>query len=178
MLVRLFLGDRRQQEDRALEGGRAAIARRDVGVVVGPVGRRGDRLFIRELQSRDAAHNLIHVAPDARWVVEREHQLVLGVDDEDGADGKGQVLVARGAWVDHAVRGRDRAVGVADDRKLDLDVVLAVCHHVVQPLLVRLDRVNRERRDFAIHRRQIIVLDREAADLGGAYGREIGGVRE
>ena len=71
-----------------------------------------------------------------------------------------------------------RAVHVAYDGELDLDLVLAVRDDVSEPLFVRLDRVDRERRELHVHRDELVVLEREAADLGRAHGREVRRVRE
>ena len=71
-----------------------------------------------------------------------------------------------------------RAVHVAYDGELDLDLVLAVRDDVSEPLFVRLDRVDRERGELDIHRDELVVLEREAADLGRAHGREVRRVRE
>ena len=63
-------------------------------------------------------------------------------------------------------------------RELDLNLVVAVGNHIPEPLLVRLDGVDGERGHQAVERLQLVVLEREAADLGRADGGEVGRVRE
>ena len=111
-LVRVLLRDGGEQEDGALHA--------DAVVVVRPVRRRGDGLLVGELQGLHAAQDLVHVAADAGRVVHHQHQLVLRVDDEDGADGERQALCVRVPGVDHAVELGDGPVLVADDRELHL----------------------------------------------------------
>ena len=52
-------------------------------MVVWPIGGRGNTLLVGELQSLNTTDNFVHVASDASRVVQRKHQLVLGVDDEN-----------------------------------------------------------------------------------------------
>lgn len=136
MLLRFLLAHGGKEEDRSLEVGRPApVGHGDVGVVVGPVGRRRNAPLVAELQGLDAANDLVHVPSDAGGVVETQHQLVLGVDDEDRADGEGQILLVGRARVDHAVGGGDGAVLVANDGEFDVNLILAVSHDIVEPIL-------------------------------------------
>lgn len=104
-------------------------------MIVRPIGRSGNTLFITELKGLDASHDFIHVTTDACGIVETEHEFVFGVDDEYGADGEGQGLLVGCAWIDHAVGCGDGAVGIADDGEFDLDFVFAVSYYVVEPFL-------------------------------------------
>jgi len=132
-----------QQEDRALEFGRAGtIGQDNLLVVIGPVGGRRNGLLVGQLQRLDAAHNLVHGTAHAGRVVERQHEFVFGVDDKDGANREWQCLFIARCGVDHAVGCTDFAIGVADNGKFDLDLVLTVCHDILQPVLVRFDGVD------------------------------------
>ena len=130
-------------------------------------------LQLDELQGLDAPYDLVHVPPHARGVVEAEHELVLGIDDEHRADSERQLLLVEISRIDHAVGHGDGSVLVADDRKLDLDLVLAVGHDVLEPLLVALDGIDRQRGDEASHLGELVVLQGESADLGRADGGEV-----
>lgn len=182
MVVRVTLrgfigGYSGQQKDGSLELGRVcAIRHEHFGVVVGPVGRCGDALFVGQLERLDAAHNLVHVAADAGGVVERQHELVLGVDDKDGANRQRQGLFVRSSRVQHAKRRADGSIGIADDRELDFDLVLAVRDHIREPFIVRLDGVNRQGSHDAIHGHESVVLEGQAANLRGANRSKVGGV--
>mmetsp|Transcript_26393 Transcript_26393/g.56130 ORF Transcript_26393/g.56130 Transcript_26393/m.56130 type:complete len:315 (+) Transcript_26393:189-1133(+) len=179
ILTGLLLADRGQEEHAPLElRAPRPVRHRDVSVVVRPIRGRGDALLVAELKRLHTPDDLVHVPSHARGVVEAQHQLVLRVDDEHRADGQGEVLVVGRSRVYHAVGGGDGPVLVADDGELDVDLVLAVGDHVVEPLLMRLHGVDAQRGDQAPHAFQMIVLQRESANLGGAHGREVGGVAE
>jgi len=136
VLLRLLLANGGQQEHASLElSAPGPIGHGDVGMIVRPIRRGGDALLVAQLQRLHAPYDLVHVASHARGVIEREHELVLGIDDEDGADGERQVLRVGIARVDHAVGGRDGAILVADDGKLDVDLVFTVGDDIVKPFL-------------------------------------------
>ena len=54
-------------------------------MIVGPVGWCRDGLLVAELQGLDTAYDLRHVASHACWVVETQHEFVIGVDDKDAS---------------------------------------------------------------------------------------------
>lgn len=148
-------------------------------VTVLPVGRGGDTVLVTELERVDDAEDLVKVATGGGGVGKGETDGLLGVDDEDGADGEwdtlgvdvGQVLV-----VQHVEEGGDLAVGIGDDGELDLDVVDLV--DVLDPLMVGFEAVSGEADDLDI---ALIELGLEAGDdteLSGANGSEVCGVRE
>ena len=91
-------------------------------MVVRPVRRGGDGFFVRQLQRLHASDDLVHVATDAGGIVERQHELVFGVDDEHRPDGQGQILIVGRAGIEHAERGGNLAVVVADDRELRREI--------------------------------------------------------
>jgi hypothetical protein len=81
----LLIRNSRKQKDTPLELGRTSpIGHDDFFMIVGPIGRSGNRLFVRELQRLDASNNFVHVATDASRVVEREHEFIFGIDDKHG----------------------------------------------------------------------------------------------
>ena len=169
--VCVFLGDGWEQKDASLVLGRSlSVSEWNIRVVVGPVGGSRDRLFVTKLECLDAADDLVSVAAHTGRVVEGEHKLVLGVHNEDGTDRQWEVLIVAGSGIDHSVGRADGSIGIPDDGELYLDVVLAVGNNVAQPFLVGLDGVDREGGDKAFHFSELVVLESQSADLGGADG--------
>lgn len=84
---------------------------------------RGDAVLVARLQTVEDAQDLGRVAAGRGRVAQDKTDRLLGVDDEDGADGEGNttVLLQRFKIVlrDHVVEVGDVAVGVSDDGKLD-----------------------------------------------------------
>ena len=78
--------------------------------------------------------------------------------------------------MDHVVEQRDLAVGVSDDRKVHRRLLRVV--DVVDPFFVRLDRIDRQRDDLHMAFRKLVFQLGRHAELGGAYGCEIGRVRK
>ena len=103
---------------------------------------------------------------------QRELDLLVGADDEHRAHGGG-VVVTR---VDHPVQRRHAAVGVGDQREVDLGALRL--GDVGRPGAVRLGRIDRDGGDLRVARRELVVQPRDGAQLGGAHRREVGGVRE
>lgn len=148
-------------------------------VAVLPVGGGGDAVLVTELEGVNDTEDLVKVATGRGGVGEGEADGLLGVDDEDGADGEwdtlgievGQVLV-----IQHVVEGRDLAVGISDDGELDFDVVDLV--DILDPLFVGLEAVGGETDNLDV---ALVKLGLEAGnntELGGADGGEVCGVRE
>ena len=54
-------------------------------MIFGPVSWCRDGLLVAKLQSLYATDDLRHVATHACWVVETQHELVVGVDDKDAS---------------------------------------------------------------------------------------------
>lgn len=63
----------------------------------------------------------VHVASDTSGVVERQHELVLRIDDEDGADGERKLLLIAAARINHAIGCRDGTVGISNDGELCIE---------------------------------------------------------
>ena len=51
-------------------------------------------------------------------------------------------------------------------------------HHILEPLLVTLHGINRERRHEAPHLAELVVFEREPTYFGGANGGKVGRVGE
>lgn len=172
-----LVGNGGQQKDRPLEfGGARAVGHENVGVIVGPVRRRRNALLVGQLERLHTTDNLVHVATNTSGVVERQHELVLRVDDKDSADRQRQLLLVRIACVQHAKGRTDGSIGVANNWEFDFNLVLAVGHDIGQPVVVRLDGVHGQGGDEAIHGHEIVVLEGQAADLRRAHRSKISGV--
>ncbi len=98
--------------------------------------RGSDGVFGGKLKGLDAAAYLIGIATDRSGIVEGELELLLRIDNKDGADGEGETLVVQIGRVKHVVFYRDRAVGIADDGEVDCDFVFAVRDHIPEPCVV------------------------------------------
>lgn len=99
-------------------GRTSAIWHGNFTMIVRPVSGRGNALLVAELKGFHTTHDFIHVTADASGVVQTEHQLVLGVDDENSTDGEGQILLVRVSRVNHSVFGANHPVLVTNDGKL------------------------------------------------------------
>lgn len=64
-----------------------------------------------------------------------QSDLLLRVDDEDGADGKNNVLAIQITLVDHVVEESNLPVGIGNDGELEVGVGELV--NVLDPLVVR-----------------------------------------
>mmetsp|Transcript_3703 Transcript_3703/g.8167 ORF Transcript_3703/g.8167 Transcript_3703/m.8167 type:complete len:248 (+) Transcript_3703:232-975(+) len=179
MLLGLLLAHRRQQEHTSLKIRRSrSIRHGNIFMIVRPIRRRGNALFVTQLQGLDAADDFVHVPSHAGGIVEAEHEFVFGIDDEYRANGEGEVLVVGCARINHSVGGGDGTVLVADDGEFDVDFVFAVGYHVVEPILMRLDRIHAQCRHKTIHRLQMIVLERQSSNLSGTHWRKVGRMTE
>ena len=170
----------------------------DDDVVAGhPVDGRGDLVLVARLQRVDDAQDLGAVAARRRRVRQDGADRLLGVDEEDGADGEGDALlvdVGRVLVVDpgrcqylslrkwaarknsHVVEVGNLALLVGQDGELDERARHLV--NVLDPALVAAQRVGRETNQLDA---ALVELGLEAchlAELGGAHGRVVLGVGE
>lgn len=143
-----------------------------------PVRWGRNRLAVTELKGLDAAHNFVHVATYASWVVDSQHQFVLRVDDKDGSNGQGESLFVGRPRVNHTVGSGDAAVDVRNDGKLDFNRGVALSDDIMKPRIVRLDGVDRESRNQTFHRDDLVVLGSEAANFRRADRRKVGWMRK
>lgn len=102
-----------------------------------PVNGSGNALAVSSLQRVDDTQDLGRVAASGGRVRHGETDLLLGVDDEDGADGERDALlsnVVQVALVNHVVKEGNLAVGIGNDRELNVGVGNLV--DVINPLVV------------------------------------------
>ena len=65
--IGFFFGNSREQKDGTFKVTRAtAIGHDNVGMVVGPIGRRRNGFLVGQLQRLDTTHNLVHVSTKKR----------------------------------------------------------------------------------------------------------------
>ena len=169
----------------------------DDDVVAGhPVDGRGDLVLVARLQRVDDAQDLSAVAARRRRVRQDGADRLLGVDEEDGADGEGDALlvdVGRVLVVDpgtvstcpsprkwvlnsHVVEVGNLALLVGQDGEFDERARHLV--NVLDPALVAAQRVGRQANQLDA---ALVELGLEAchlAELGGAHGRVVLGVGE
>ena len=67
---------------------------------------------------------------------------------------------------------------VPNDWKLDFNFVLTMGHNIDKPLVVRLDGIDRQGGQLAIQGRELVILERQTANLGRANGSEVCWVRK
>ena len=91
----------------------------------------GNGLLVAELKGLDTPDDFVHVPSDTRGIIQAEHELVLGVDDEHRPNRQRERLLVAIAGVDHSVSHGNRAILISDDGKLDLNLVLTVCDNIL-----------------------------------------------
>lgn len=143
-------------------------------MVHGPIGRCRNALLVRQLQGLDTTDNLVHVASHTGGVIQTQHEFIFGVDDKDGPNGEGQILLIGRARVQHAKGRTDTAIGVSDNGELDFNVVFAVSDHVREPVGVGFDGIDRESGDEAVHGLEFVVFEGEASNFSRTDGGEVG----
>ena len=139
------------------------------------------RCLAVELHRIDDAQHFVEVAARGHRVDQHELDLLVRADDEHVAHRlivgrRAAFRCARGARRQHAVGLGHLQVGVADHRvvRRKPDHVLDVC----RPLRVIVDWVDRQPDDLDAALVEFRLQPRHGAELGGADGREILGVRE
>lgn len=148
-------------------------------VTRGPVDGSGDLVLVAGLEGVDDAEDLGAVAAGGGGVRQDGADRLLGVDDEDGADGEGNALgvdVGGVLVVDHVVKVGDLAVLVADDG--EADVRAGDLLDVADPALVALGRVGRESNQLDAALCELGLETSHLAELCGAHRGEILGVGE
>jgi hypothetical protein len=152
----------------------------DDDVVAGdPVDGGGDLVLVAGLERVDDAQDLGRVAAGGGRVGEDGADGLLGVDDEDGADGEGDALfvdVCGVLVVEHVVGVGDLALLVGDDG--ELDGAAGDLGDVLDPALVGADGVGREADELDAALGELGLELGDFAELGGADGRVVLGVRE
>ena len=172
----------------------------DDDVVAGdPVDGRRDAVLVARLQRVDHAEHLGRVAARRGWVREDQADRLLGVDDEDGADGEGDALgvdvggvlvvepacitesaristIRQGGEFLHIVGIRNLAVLVANYGESQLAAGDLI--DVLDPSAVRLDGVGRQADQLDAALGELRLELGEGAELGGADGRVVLGMGE
>jgi hypothetical protein len=144
-----------------------------------PVDGCGNAVLIAGLKGVDDSEHLSGVAAGGSWVGQDEADRLLGVDDEDGADGEGNALgvdVGGVLVVEHVIGVCDLAVLVTDDGEGELAAGDLV--DVPDPSSVRLDGVGRESDQLDAALGELGLELGEGAELGGADGSVVFGVGE
>jgi hypothetical protein len=160
-----------------------------------PVDGGGDAVLVTGLQGVDHAEHLSGVAASGGGVGEDETDGLLGVNDEDGADGKrnalgvdiGGVLVVQPAqlgqlwrsgnscgdegWNSHVIEVRDLALLVANDR--EVQVAAGDLIDILDPSSMRLDGVGGQTDQLGVALGELGLQLGEGAQLGGADGRVV-----
>lgn len=136
-------------------------------------------MLVTRLQTVQHTQNLGGIPTRRRWVAENQADSLLGVDDENGANREGNALlvdIGRVLVVQHVVQQRDLALLVAYYG--ELEVAAGDLVNVLDPLVVRLDGVGREADELCVAAREFWFELCEGAELGGADGGAVCGVRE
>lgn len=127
LLLRVFGGDGRGNNDIVpdipIDGGR-------------------DALLVGCLQGINHAQDLRGVAASRRGIQHGETNLLGGVNDKDGADGKGNALLGKVVQVllgNHVVEEGNLAVSIGDDGELEVRVGDFI--DILNPLVVRAEVV-------------------------------------
>jgi hypothetical protein len=144
-----------------------------------PVNRGGDSVLVTSLKRVDNAENLSGVATSGSGVWEDCADGLLGVDDEDGADGESNALsvdVGGVLVVKHVVLESDLALLVANDGELEAGARDLV--DVLDPATVAVDGVGRETNELDTTLGELGLELSEGTELGGADGGVVLGVRE
>lgn len=74
-------------------------------------------MLVTELQRVNDTEDLVKVSSSLSWVRDGESDDLLGIDDEDGADGERNALGIDVGWVygiKHVIESRDFAVGIGN----------------------------------------------------------------
>lgn len=131
-------------------------------------------MLIARLQRVDASQHLGGVTAGGGRVRQDQADGLLGVDDEDGADGEGDALgvdVGGVLVVDHVVGQGHLALLVANDG--EAEAALRNLVDVLDPLGVRLDRVGRQPDQLDVALGELGLELGEGAQLGRAHRREV-----
>ena len=146
-----------------------------------PLGRRRHGLVRGQLQRVDHAQHLVEVAAGGHGVDQHQLDLLVRADHEHVAQRRvlrGRALggVALNVLGEHAVQLRDVEVAVRDDRVVGRGAL--GLGDVLGPLLVVLQRVDRQADDLHAAAVEVRLDAGHVAQLGGADGGEVARVAE
>lgn len=134
-----------------------------------PVDRGGDAVLVTSLERVHHTENLGGIASSGRGVAHDQADGLLGVNDEDGADGEGNALgvdIGGILVVNHVVGVRDLAVLVANDGEAEVRASDLI--NVLDPALVRVDSVGRQTNELDAALLELGLEFGEGAELGRA----------
>lgn len=87
-------------------------------LVVGPVSRKSNLFFDVSLKTFNHTQDFFHIATELLRIVENAANFAFWINDEDGADGVGVVVLS---WVDKA-KSISNSAGIGNDRELDFGI--------------------------------------------------------
>jgi len=144
-----------------------------------PVDGGGDLVFVAKLQGIYSAKNFIKVSANSSGIGNREADGLLGVDDEDGSDSKRHALainVGSILFVQHIELESDLTGWIGNDRICDF--CISKTADILEPVHMGLEAVGGQSDDLDAALREILGPDGNFAQLSGANGCEIRGMRE
>ena len=147
------------------------------GSSLSPVHRSGHLPPGGQLETVDHSDDLIEVSAGGGGVEQRQLQPLVGADHEHGPARQRQPRRVLLVGVHHAVHLRHVALGVRDDGVGELGEVV-VRLDVGDPAVVVLHGVAGERDELDPPGGELLVEGLHPAELGGAHGRVVRGVRE
>lgn len=147
-----------------------------IGMIVRPIGRSRNRLLVRQKERLDAPDHFVHVATNTGGVIERQHELIFWINDKHRTDRQGQTLLVRRAGINHTIGRRNGPVGVTDNRELDLDLIVTMRDHILEPFRVGSDRIDGQRGNLTTKFGQFVILECETTNFGRTDGGKVSGV--
>ena len=143
-----------------------------------PVGGQRHVEAVDGLQADEHAFDLVEVTAQRQRIVDHGADRGVGVDEEDGSDGRRRTF----ARLDHAVEVGDFHPQIGDQREAHLDVLHSAVDDLVadraQPCDVAVQSVDRESDELAVERFEFVAARREGHEFGGTDGREVRRVAE
>lgn len=154
--------------------------RRDNDVITRePVDGGSDGVLVGGLEGVDDTEDLSSVTAGGGGVGQDGTDLLVGVDDENGADGESDALgvdVGGILVVNHVVQVGDLALRVGDDGESELGSGYLV--DVLDPSVVGFDIVGAQANELDAASSELRLELSESTELGGANGGEVIRVRE
>lgn len=154
--------------------------RGDDNIITGePVDGGGDAVLVSGLKSIDNTENLSGVTAGRGRVGHDETDLLVGVDDEDRADGQSETLgvnVGGVLVVNHVIGIGDLALGVGNDGEGELGAGNLI--DILDPELVGVGAVGAQTDQLDSTSSELGLELGKSAQLSGADGGEVIGVRE
>jgi len=152
-------------------------------VTLVPVNWGSYAVFIAKLQRVYNTENLIKVSSSRGRISKSQANDFLGINHEYSADRKGKTLcitVSRILLVKHIIEGGDFPVLVGNDGELHVgwSVSSAEVVDIFDPLVVVFEAIGRNSNEFNIALSKVISAASDLAELSGADGCKVSGMRE